>query len=223
VIAHVVAAPVLERVGRTMTIAAAGRGAAYVDVDGFVVAVTAPGVPLLPNAVSLTAPLRDGVVQLEGAAVWDPVLRLSGDVAGRGAELLSALGCEPAARDPLARAVEARDPALAAAASRELLGRGSGLTPEGDDRLAATAAVVAARGWPEREAWLGALVPPDVRERTTALSATLLALAAAGRVAEPVHGLFGEHWRAALERLTGLGHSTGRAYATAAATAALLA
>jgi hypothetical protein len=221
VIAHVVAAPVLERVGRSIAITGAGRGAAYVEVDGFVVAVTAPGVPLLPNAVCLTAPPAAGTVRLDGATVWEPTLRLTGDVAGRGAELLSALGAT-ASRDTLARAVEARDPAQAAAAADALLGRGPGLTPEGDDRLAATAAVVAARAWPQRDAWLGALVPPDVRERTSALSATLLALAAAGRIAEPVHGLFGPHWRAALDRLTGLGHSTGRAYATAAATAALL-
>jgi hypothetical protein len=92
----------------------------------------------------------------------------------------------------------------------------------GDDRLAATAAVVAAGRWPEREAWLRAVVPADLRARTTALSATLLELAARGQVIEPVHGLFGPHWRAALARLLRIGHSTGPAYATAAATAALL-
>ena len=56
------------------------------------------------------------------------------------------------------------------------------------------------------------------REGTTALSATLLTLAAEGRVVEPVHPLVDTgdaHWREALVRLEGAGASTGRAYAVA--------
>jgi hypothetical protein len=210
----------------------------HVDVGGFVVSLTARGVPLMPNGVALTGavPAR-GMLRLAGAPTWDPTLRLGADPAARGAEILAALAAatrdplvlaaDPArddrvTRDPLALAVATRDPARAAAAARALIGRGPGLTPEGDDRLAATAAVVAAGRWPEREAWLRAVVPADLRTRTTALSATLLELAARGQVIEPVHGLFGQHWRAALARLLRIGHSTGPAYATAAATAALL-
>ncbi|MDP8977290.1 MAG: DUF2877 domain-containing protein, partial [Actinomycetota bacterium] len=53
---------------------------------------------------------------------------------------------------------------------------------------------------------------------TTALSATLLELAARGEVVEPARPLLdlgadGAAWRRALRRLLGVGHSTGRAYA----------
>ena len=234
-----VAAPLAEVVGaRPLRVSGP-----HVDVGGFVVSITARGVPLMPNGVALTgaAPAR-GVLRLAGAPTWDPTLRLGADPAARGAEILAELATAMgddrapalaarddlaravalAARDDLARAVATRDPERAAAAARALIGRGPGLTPVGDDRLAATAAVVAAGPWPEREAWLRAVVPADLRARTTALSATLLELAARGQVIEPVHGLFGPHWRAALARLLRIGHSTGPAYATAAATAALL-
>jgi hypothetical protein len=217
VIAHTVAAPVLAR-ARALRILRAGERAAYVDVDGFVVVVLGPGGPLLPNGVLVTGAPRAGTLPLDGAAVWDPAL---GPVsAGRGADVLAALG---AAQGPLAPAVAARDPELAAAIAADLVGRGPGLTPEGDDAVAATAAVVAAGPWPDdvKDAWLTAVAGDRLRERTTALSATLLELACRGAVAEPVHGLFGARWRSALDRLTRLGHTTGRAYAANAATAAL--
>jgi Protein of unknown function (DUF2877) len=225
VIAHVVAAPVLERLGAGNGVVVPSRGAvrdaAYVDLDGFVVAVTAPGVPLMPNGIALTAPPAAGSVRLDGARVWDPAL--AAPPPGRGEEILAALG-EAALDDDLRRALATRDPALAARAAAAMIGRGPGLTPEGDDQLAAAAVVVAAGPWPlaQRDPWLRALLPPDLRRRTTALSATLLELAVAGAAIEPLHALFapGDGWRGALERLLRLGHSTGRAYAVAAAYAA---
>src|SRR6185312_17395857 len=54
------------------------------------------------------------------------------------------------------------------------------------------------------------LLPDDLRARTTALSATLLELAAQGMIAEPFHAVLGG---APLERLTRLGPTTGRTYA----------
>jgi Protein of unknown function (DUF2877) len=176
------------------------------DFDGFIVALTARGVPLMPNGIALAGgPPPAGArvtLDLEGAEMWDPTLRLGDDPARRGGEILQALGW-PAWRPPNAD---------------RLLGRGPGLTPEGDDILAATAAVVAAGD--ERDPSLRALLPPDLRRRTTALSATLLELAIKGQAIEPLHGLFGDRWRTALDRLLRVGHSTGRAYATAAAYAA---
>jgi hypothetical protein len=181
-------------------------------------------------------------------------------LAARGAALLDALGArdtpQPAgtlvgelariglatASDPdgaaglrwLFRAVGARDPELAGAAVRALLGRGPGLTPEGDDLLAAVAGTLAVLG--------PAASPPDppltplldvlrpLPGRTTALSATLLSLALDRRLPEPAARLLdlgpaGEPaWPAALARLEGLGHGSGRAYAAGiAATASLLA
>ena len=56
--AHLVATPVLERLagGRIEgVVLGAGATAAWVDVDGFVVAVTTREVPLLPNAIALSA------------------------------------------------------------------------------------------------------------------------------------------------------------------------
>jgi Protein of unknown function (DUF2877) len=223
----IVATPVLERVGgRSVTVAGGGRHAAYAEDDGFVVALTAPGVPLMPNGVGLTGPPPAAGTEVTIAAheTWDPTLSLGDDAARRGDEILAALRRDDLVEPELLRAVAKRDRSLAATAARRLIGRGPGLTPEGDDVLAATAAVVAAGPWsPATKAgWLDAVVPSDLRKRTTALSATLLELAAAGRVIEPVHGLFGDEWGDALARLTRLGHSTGRAYAAAAAATARL-
>ncbi len=127
----------------------------------------------------------------------------------------------------LTRAVATRDPAAAALAAERLTGLGGGLTPEGDDVLAATAAVVAAAGGAagfgadDRARWLAALVPEETAQRTTALAATLLRLAARGRVIEPVHRLLDhgrdDAWRDALATLAATGASTGRAYAAGVA------
>jgi hypothetical protein len=62
-------------------------------------------------------------------------------------------------------------------------------------------------------------LPPDLRERTTALSATLLELAAAGAAVRPLHALLDERWRGALRELQRLGSSSGRAIALGAASA----
>ena len=77
---------------------------------------------------------------------------------------------------------------------------------------------------PSASAFVAALVPADAAARTTALSATLLALAAEGRIVEPVHRLLdldsGTAWRDALRTLAATGASTGRAYAAAVGGAA---
>jgi hypothetical protein len=289
--AHLVATPVLERLhsGVSGVVLGAGDTAAWVDLDGFVVAVTTREVPLLPNAIALaagagalagaaagsgaTARLLPGRVTLGSLQVtwdpaapprWDPTVPVPTDVTreavgARGAALLHALGAGARARpeelvrelgrigvaiaaDPegsagltlLVRAVGARDPEPAAAAVRALAGSGPGLTPEGDDLLAAVAGTLAVLGpalGPPGQSWdplLAALRPPP--GRTTALSATLLALALDRRLPEPAGRLLdlgpgGDRgWPAALARLERLGHGSGRAYAAGiAATASLLA
>lgn len=261
--AEVVATPVLERLAAGVpdgVVRGATERAAYLDLGGFVVALTAPGVPLMPNGIAVErttvgdGPVRAGagrialaggeVVALDGAATWEPALPrfVAGDaeaLRGRGAAMAAALGdrATPDSLDgargregleALRRAVRDRDADAAARASERLLGLGGGLTPEGDDVLTATAAVMAAAGdalgftAPERERFVAALVPADAAVRTTALSATLLALGAAGRVVEPVHRLLDLRggdaaWREALATLEATGASTGRAYAAAVA------
>ena len=231
-IAHTVAAPV---VGRRLTLS--GDDPSYVDLDGFVVVVVGRAGPLLPNGVRLTDRPSAGPLSLTGATVWDPTLRLPDDPASLGTEILQTLD-QPSQRGQtpllptlnqpsqrgqtplLARAVVERDPSLAAAAGAELIGLGPGLTPEGDDVVAGVAAVVASGPWPEalREAWLGALLGADLRRRTTALSATLLELAASGMGPEPLQALVGGRM-AALDRLLRVGHTSGRAYALGAGVA----
>lgn len=215
-IAHVVAAPVA---GRRLVVS--GRDPSYVDIDGFVVVVVGRGGPLLPNGVVLADRPARGTLSLEGATVWDPTLRLAPDPERLGTEILQTLN-QPSERGqtPLVRAVVARDPSLAAAAGAELIGRGPGLTPEGDDVVAGVAAVVASGPWPAalKEAWIDALLGADLRRRTSALSATLLELAAAGMGPEPLQALVAGR-PGALDRLLAVGHTSGRAYALGAGVA----
>jgi hypothetical protein len=119
------------------------------------------------------------------------------------------------------------DPRRAADAAEGLLGRGPGLTPEGDDLLAGVAAALAAARGPAAR-WPEAPSPRRLRALTTPLSATLLELAAAGRVVEPIRALLdltpaGERaWPAAMRRLERIGHSTGPACAAGVGAALVL-
>jgi hypothetical protein len=64
-----------------------------------------------------------------------------------------------------------------------------------------------------------------VARRSPELSVTLLELAAAGHLAEPAHrtlDLTDLDWRRSLRQLLAVGASTGRAYAVAIGSAALL-
>jgi hypothetical protein len=291
--AHRVATPVLEHLagGAGGTVLGVGATAAWVDLGGFVLAVTARAVPLLPNAVALTAGAgalgratpgaaagcSPGQVDLGGVAVtwdpadppgWDPTVPAPKEgpvavgVGRRGAAVLAALGVRTV-RDPgglvaelagvglatatevggaaglelLLRAVLERDLELAGEAAQRLLGRGPGLTPEGDDLLAAAVATLRTLGPAAGVAdaslagLLAALVPDraaGMAGKTTALAATLLELAARGQVAEPAGRLLdlgpgGElAWPGALRRLERLGHGSGRAYALGIGAAAWL-
>jgi hypothetical protein len=188
VIAHTVAAPV---VGRRVV-------APYGEDGGFVVVVVGPRGPLLPNGVRVTGTVTAGPVVVDGAEVWDPTLTLSAPI-----------DVEPDA-SLLGRAPEE--------IGAELIGRGPGLTPEGDDVVAGLAAVVASGPWPVavREAWVGALIGDELRRRTTALSATLLELAARGMGPEPLQAVLAGR-PSALDRLFAMGSTSGRAYARGAA------
>jgi hypothetical protein len=183
VIAHTVAEPVVGR----RVVAPYGR-----DGD-FVTVVVGRGGPLLPNGVVLTGPVGQGRVAVEGAAVWNPRLALPEDPERTGREIAAAVGTVDRVDD--------------------LIGRGPGLTPEGDDLVAGCAGVLAAAGEHDRAA---ALIGGDLRRRTTALSATLLELAARGMGPEPLQAVLAGR-PGALARLVRLGHTSGRAYARGAA------
>lgn len=168
--------------------------------------------------------------------VWDPAVApaatRSGQACRRGEAILATLGacggavaaaCGPALDERAVGAVlgaaRGRTAAAAAEAAAALLGRGPGLTPEGDDLLAGFTAAAVTLGpgdWARR--CVAGVLGQRPRERTTALSATLLELAARGEVVEPARPLLDlgtdeAAWRRALRRLLRVGHSTGRAYA----------
>ena len=128
-------------------------------------------------------------------------------------------GSDPLTADPRPTLPKGSDPRYCAAAARRaaLIGLGPGLTPEGDDVVAAWPPWLPSGPWPaaEKDAWLRGAARSGSAARTTALSATLLELAAAGMGPEPLQALLGGR-REALARLLRIGHSTGRAYALAA-------
>lgn len=132
----------------------------------------------------------------------------------------------------LLEALHHGDSGRAEEASLELAGRGPGLTPDGDDLLAAAAAATIAFehpvGLPSETAGSlrTALLPADLDRRTGALSATLLRLAVKGDVIDQVRSLLDlstsqQEWERALTRLRRIGHGTGRTYAVGCALAAL--
>ncbi|CAN5503285.1 hypothetical protein BH20ACT23_BH20ACT23_03480 [soil metagenome] len=173
------------------------------------------------------------------------------DVARRGHELLGAMRLDA---DPIIAITEARpelvagdgldavgvllaalrdeQPEAAAQAARMLTGRGPGLTPDGDDLLAAAVAAMTAFEGPTgmspeaASALRAALLVDDLGERTGALPASLLRLAAEGQVIDPVRSLLDlaaerPAWERALARLQRIGHGTGGTYALGCALAAL--
>jgi hypothetical protein len=197
------------RGARRLRILGEGRGAVHLDLDGFVVSVLAATVPMMANAV------RIGATGLPLAVSWDPAAPPAWDPAvprpAAGREEVAELAGWIAARAEIPR-IPLEDAAV------RLLGRGAGLTPEGDDVLCGAAlgvrALAPAAGLaPAREeALAAALCPEDARARTSALSATLLALARAGAGPEPVQRLLAGPGRAtAWADLARLGASTGLA------------
>lgn len=229
---------------RPAAIVAAGPTATYLEVVGRLVAVVAENGVRLPCAVVLVGdalpPAGPGVTVGAGAihdgdrrnvevVRWfDPRVRVTRlDPAA-----VSALAAAVRARPPpdsllpadavegLAAGLAAGDPYRAASA---LVGRGSGLTPSGDDLLAGALAALRALGAPAADP-LGAAVGLLAPGRTTRLSAALLGAAGDGAVIPPAEEVLralaaprdGQRGAAphrdlarATDRLLGVGHTSG--------------
>jgi hypothetical protein len=273
---HALTRPVralLDAAPRVGTVLGSSSTAAYLAFGDSVMALTARGVPLMPNGAAVVegrgldafeagagVHLTAGGARTSGAEVaWNGAelvdlavpSNASFDahaVARRGHDLLRALGNEA---DPFAAFAGARpelvageglhgvrllatglalgDPEEVAKAARILTGRGPGLTPDGDDLLAAAAAATVAfetpSGVPSARI-CAAMLMNDLEERTSSLSASLLRLAAEGQVIDPVRSLLDlgaerAVWTRALARLERIGHGTGGTYVRGCALTAL--
>jgi Protein of unknown function (DUF2877) len=237
---------------RRAVVVATGRSATYVDVDGELLAVVAAGGVRLPCAVVLLgdAPppvgadlavgagaVRDAGRRVVEVSRWfDPRVRLTGLDPAAVAALASRVRARPnedallpadaaeRVADHLATGDLGTDRARAIVAT--FLGRGTGLTPAGDDLVAGALAALRAAASPSAEA-LGAAVRELAPTRTTRLSATLLLAADVGavipdaeavlRALAPGAGAAARAGRAdgggglagATERLLAIGHTSG--------------
>ncbi len=202
----------------------------HLEVDGQAVGVVAAGAPGLPHtlrtnlrglpargssATGPTAYVDSGLLHLGGRAL---VAARLVDVRAPRIDAARTPKTSPVAAQGTPRSRGAGLVALPAridpAAVPDLVGRGEGLTPLGDDVLCGWLAAHRAAGIPTPA------VDDAVRRalpRTTTLSATLLACALAGEVAD----LAGDYLRAlgtpraatARTALTALGHSSGEGIA----------
>ena len=191
----------------------ASSNAAWLAAGGHVVALTKPGDFRLPNGVTVAEHAKTRCLQsgdrgvigdgrLEIGSVnacvvrwWDPRPRLD-------RESLPALTtrCLLARRrvaqptdEGLGRSLRRNDTDAVHRSVRALLGRGAGLTPEGDDILVGLlaglrllGAAVEHPGAGEMLAMIARVAITEAPIRTTALSLALLRHAAAGEVADPV-------------------------------------
>ncbi len=162
-----------------------------------VVSVGTPAAVRLPHGV-VVASLPRGRVSLRVTRWWTPP-RPSGLVAP--------------ARSRWSR--WSRGQALDALCPQDLVGRGEGLTPAGDDVLAGALVTAHAVGHRSLDGWRSSTRAALSQRRTTAVSAGMLQAALEGwsgpELADAITALCGpDDPGAAVERLLGVGHSSGR-------------
>jgi hypothetical protein len=174
--------------GRRRRGVALGRG--YVGLDGYCLALTAPGAPRMPNGVECELQLEAGETVLVG----------DGRIEAHGSTVLPGAAWNPVP-EPRFRLLW---PEPVAFAPLRLVGLGPGLTPAGDDVLCGYLAGLCLfwNAGEEAAAIAGAAGP-----RTTALAATLLTHAACGELPEPAHAALETGDVASLHRF---GHTSGR-------------
>jgi hypothetical protein len=191
----------------------ASSNAAWVQAGGHVLVLSGPGAIRLPNGVTVAEPtgvvgcgpgdrclVGDGVLEIGSVKAsvvrwWDPRPTLTPtatDVVL--SKCAAARRCFRCPEDEgLCDALQKNDPAAVRHAMCALLGKGEGLTPEGDDvlvgMLAGLRLLGPVVGKPGAGGMLAAVAPIVLTEapfRTTALSAALLRHAVAGEVADPI-------------------------------------
>jgi hypothetical protein len=164
-------------------------GHGHLKLGSYVVTVTPPGMPRMPNGIECNLDIPKGAIvsigegslcvgraECRGGRLWNP--------------------------RPRPRVVLDASPAYSLDGAA-LLGKGTGLTPQGDDVMVGYIAGRALLGPPPSLA----LFSPHLH-RTTSLSATLLLHAALGELPEPAHRLLEE---GDPDELLSFGHSSGRA------------
>ena len=164
-----VSAPVLARFAQAAT-RGVGLGNNYVGFDDYVLALTAPGRPRMPNGIETTARLG------RGAEAWlgGGVLEIGGAVVEPGPSW-----------NPVPSVVRRPPGGVPLRPDLDLLvGRGPGLTPAGDDVLAGYVAGLVLFWGLEDQA---AAIARGTAGRTTLLSVTLIAHASRGELPEPAH------------------------------------
>jgi len=195
----------------------ASGNAAWLQAGGHVLVLSGREAVRLPNGVTVAEPadaarsqsgdrcvvgdggLEVGSVKVRVVRWWDPRPTLGSvsrkDVAARCAD------ARPRFVFPddggLGQSLKRNDPAAVRHAMCALLGRGAGLTPEGDDVLVGMLSglrllgpAVGAVGAGGMVAEVASIVLMEAPFRTTALSAALLRHAVAGEVADPVAAFF---------------------------------
>lgn len=210
-----------------------------------VIAIVASDAIRLPNALALPMPtaghpfreitrlcpvtvgggrVSAGALRITIAGTWDP--RPAIGVPGRSALASRLIGLRGLIADGRASGIAFPDRLLDACVRQDagrarpeidsLIGRGPGLTPSGDDLLAGFLAAMRLLGGDVTFADACAeRIAMFARSRTTALSAALLHLAAAGQVCGEVAGLLralADGWPplgAAVARLSAVGHTSG--------------
>jgi Protein of unknown function (DUF2877) len=222
---------------RPATVLAAAPAATYLEAGGQVLAIVAAGGVRLPCAAMLAAGGRlpaarsrlavgRGAVHEDGRRLvairrwFDPRVRLAGvdrAAVARLAHVVRSRGGVDAllpddAPDRLAAGLSS-GAAGAAGAVSVLLGRGTGLTPAGDDLVAGALATLRALGSPAADA-LGAAARALAPAATTRLSAALLEAADVGGLVPEAAGVLralagGGDVETAAERLVDLGHTSG--------------
>jgi hypothetical protein len=206
---------------RSVTVVARGAHAVYVDVEGDCIGVLARGAVAVPIGMRTTLdrlPDVEGSVNVGLERLWfDEYTVAVNRIVDVGVPRLGPLPAwsAPVSVDLPASALRALAAAEASAAL-ELLGRGDGLTPSGDDVIAGW--LVAHHATGRSPGQIADVVRSYASTRTTSLSASLLRRAVAGETISQGRDLLvalhaGTGVDATLEALVAVGHTSGAALA----------